>query len=281
MNNKWTIILSLVILACTSVTSAKKETTYTVNSPIMKMISEWVDKDTIVFIDLDDSLTIPKSLMFSQNANPYRSFINDMVILGQKMPSYNLAVAKWYQQREIKLVEDSWPEYIEKLQRKGATVYGLCKMPMHLLNIEKKRYQEIRALNVNFNNLVNDQESLVIEQQENWFSFFYEGIIFTGPYSRSHTVLEFLKVTNIIPSKLVFISNSKPDLDRLDQDLRVFAMKFYDVLYLGAENIPGKPDRELVKFQQQALIKNGRWMEDDVAKTALQQYKQGQGASPK
>ena len=281
MSNKRQIVLFLAIVSIISSASAKLETTYTVNSPIMKKISEWVDKDTLVFVDLDDTVITPKSLMFAYKANPYRSFIDDMINLGKKLPYYNVVVAKWYQQRSVKLVEESWSEYIQKLQSNGAVVYGVCDMPLQLVNIEKKRYQELEELKVNFNNIVNDKETLLIEKHDNWSSLFYKGIIFTVPYSRSHTLMEFLKVTNRVPSKMLFISSVKADIDRVERDLRVFDMKFYNVLYLGVEDIQGKPDSEVVKFQQQELIKTGRWMEDDTAKTALQQYKKNQLASPR
>ena len=112
MNNKIQFILCLIIISFSSVSQAQLVTTYSVNSPIMKEISEWVDKETIVFIDLDDTLMTPKSLMFSHNSNPYRLFIDNMVTLGERVAHYNVTVAKWYKQRQVKLVEDAWPEYI-------------------------------------------------------------------------------------------------------------------------------------------------------------------------
>lgn len=279
MSSNWKILLSIIILGVASITSAKKETTYSVKSLLMTTIGNWVDENTIVFIDLDDNVIMPKSLMFSYKG-PYRSFIDDMVTLGQKVPHYNFTVAKWYQQRAVKLVEDEWPEYIQKLRSEGARVYGVCKMPLHLVNIEQKRYKEAKDLNIKFDELVNEQQAFQIEKIESWFSFFYKGIIFTGPYSISHTLLEFLKITNNMPKKILFISSAKPELDRVEQHLRVFDMKFYNILYLGARDVLGQPDVELVQFQQQELIKNGRWMEDDVANVALQQYKKSQQVIP-
>ena len=94
----------------------------------MKKIAKWADKDTIIFIDLDDTLMTPQSSMFLHNSNPHRLFIDNMLSLGQRLPHYNSVIAKWYQQRKVKLVDDAWPEYIQKLQNKGAVIYGLCKM---------------------------------------------------------------------------------------------------------------------------------------------------------
>ena len=269
MNNKIKLIPCLVIMCLSSISNAKFVTTYSVNSPIMQEIGQWADKDTIVFVNLDDTLMMPKSLMFSYNSNPYRMFIHNMISLGQRMHSYNVIVSKWYQQRQVKLVEDGWVDFIKKLQNKGAVVYGICSMPIHLVNIEEKRYLEAKGLDIIFTNKINGKEVLEIEKQEHWYSFFHKGIIFTGPYSKSHTLMEFLRVTNVIPSKLVFIDHIEHEVKRVEQSLRVFDMEYYNVLYLGVKEVPGKPDADVIKLQQQELIQNGKWMEDDVARALL------------
>ena len=44
MNNKVQVILCMIIISFSSLSQAQLVTTYSVNSPIMKEISEWVDK---------------------------------------------------------------------------------------------------------------------------------------------------------------------------------------------------------------------------------------------
>ena len=269
MSNKIKLILCSVIIFLNSVSEAKFVTTYSVNSPVMQEVGQWADKDTIVFVNLDDTLMMPKSLMFSYNSNPYRMFMDNMISLGERMHSYNIIVSKWYQQRQVKLVEDGWVDFIKNLQGKGVVVYGFCSMPIHLVNIEEKRYLEAKDLDIIFTSKINGQEVLEIEKQERWYSFFHKGIIFTGPYSKSHTLMEFLRVTNVIPKKLVFIDHIEHDVKRVEQSLRVFDMEYYNILYLGVKEVPGKPDVNVIKLQQQELIQNGVWMEDDAARALL------------
>ncbi len=269
MSNKIKLILCSVIMFLNSVSEAKFVTTYSVNSPVMQEVGQWADKDTIVFVNLDDTLMMPKSLMFSYNSNPYRMFMDNMISLGERMHSYNIIVSKWYQQRQVKLVEDGWVDFVKKLQGKGAVVYGFCSMPIHLVNIEEKRYLEAKDLDIIFTSKINGKEVLEIEKQERWYSFFHKGIIFTGPYSKSHTLMEFLRVTNVIPKKLVFIDHIEHEVKRVEQFLRVFDMEYYNILYLGVKEVPGKPDVNVIKLQQQELIQNGVWMEDDAARALL------------
>jgi hypothetical protein len=217
--------------------------------------------------------------MFSFDSNPYRMFINDMVSLGARMSRYNTIVAQWYQQRQVKLVEEAWVDFIKRLQAKGVTVYGFCSMPIHLLKIEEKRYIEAKNLGVVFTSKVNGQENLDIEKKERWYSSFHKGIIFTGPYSKSHTLMEFLKITNLSPKKLAVIDNIEYKLKRIDRSLRVFDMEFYNVLYLGAREVIGRLDADIVSLQQRELIKNGKWLEDEEAKALLKTLKEQQAAT--
>ncbi|MDG1436759.1 MAG: DUF2608 domain-containing protein [Rickettsiaceae bacterium] len=273
MNNKFRYLTCVLIIAIANIAQAKIIPTYSVQATTMQEMSAWVDKDTIVFIDIDDVLMIPKSLMFSKNSNPYGSFVKNMVARGKKINHYNVSVAKWYQQRQVKLVEKEWPDYIKELQAKGALVYGVCKMPLQLVNIEEKRYFEATELGLLFNNKINNQGIFKIKKENEWFSSFNKGIIFTGPYSRSNTIFDFLKLIKKLPKKALFISSIEDDLKRLNKKLRVFDMDYFNVQYLGARNLPGSPDPEIVKFQQKVLLNNGIWMEDDVAKDALDKHK--------
>ena len=87
-----------------------------------------------------------------------------MISLGQRMHSYNIIVSKWYQQRQVRLVEDGWVDFVKKLRSKGAVVYGFCSMPIHLVNIEEKRYLEAKDLDIIFTSKINGKEVLEIEK---------------------------------------------------------------------------------------------------------------------
>ena len=266
------LALMLLLILSSSVANAEFTATYSVNSPTIQKIEEWVDKHTIVFIEIDDTLMMPKSLMFSFDSNPYRLFIDNLISLGARMPAYKASVAVWYQQRQVKLVENGWVDFINRLKEKGVTVYGICSMSLQLLNIEEKRYMEVKDFGITFSNAINKQEDFVIEKKEAWFSRFYKGIIFTGPYSKSHTLIEFLRITSV-PSKMLIISSINQEVKAIDSELRIFNMDYYSVYYLGSREVRGKPDEQLVKLQQQELIQNGKWLEDDAAKLLLQSLK--------
>jgi hypothetical protein len=189
-------------------------------------------------------------------------FIGNLVSAGQKVNAYNTAIANWYGQRQIRLVEEGWVDFIKRVKGKGVKIYGLCSMPIHLTNIGDKRLKELEDLGIIFDNKINDLEQLVIKREQPWFSRFDRGIVYTGPYSKSQTIVELLKIANLSPRKLITFANIKYEVKAIDKALRKFNMYFKNIQYLGAREVTGKPDTEVVKFQQRELIENGKWHED-------------------
>lgn len=259
------LIIFIITISITTISRAEVITTYSVNSSTVKKIEEWVDKDTIIFIEIDDVLVMPKSKMFSYDSNPYRMFLNNLVTLGDRSPVYNKAIANWYGQRKVRLVEDGWIDFIQRVRDKGAKVYGLCSMPIELLNINEKRLKELQDLGIVFDSKINGKEQLIINNERSWPSMFDKGIVYTNAFAKSEAILDLFKVTNLSPKKLLSFGHIKYKVKAFDKVLRRFNMYFKSVLYLGSREVTGRPDAEIVRFQQRELIEKGKWYEDEEA----------------
>ncbi|NRB10858.1 MAG: DUF2608 domain-containing protein [Rickettsiaceae bacterium] len=269
MKNKLKTILFFSIALIFSDIYAKPDITqiHSLQSKYLKKITDVIDKDTIVLITIDDNFVLPKAAMF--NHKLHNNFITNLVRKAEKNPHYLTIVTNWYAQRKIKLVEDGWPEFIESLKEKGATVYGICVMPIALKNIEQHRLSELKQLGINFSEKINDKKVVDIKDVRGWKSMFYHGIIFTGRLNKIQPFIDLIKVTNIDPKKIVIFDNNRRDLTYMGKSMMVFNMWFYGVDYQAISKIKVKPDLNIVKFQQKQLIYQGKWYEDDVAKTML------------
>jgi hypothetical protein len=247
-------------------------TTYSINSSTIQKLNEVIDKDTIIFIELDEVLFMPKSKMFHYNDNPYRLFISDLISLGGEHSRYLIPVAKWYQMRKLVLVEDGWQSFINDLKAKNIPVYGFCTMPIQMNDIEQYRFAEAENLGIKFTDKVNDKNVLQLNKQGNWPSVFYHGIIFTGSFNKSQTLADFIKLTNLSPKKIVIFDKNKNELQRLERSpLIVSRIEFYNILYLGARQLLEQPDQAVVTLQQRTLLENGKWLEDEEAEELLKQ----------
>lgn len=279
MSNKLKLFACLFIIFANTISKAELITTYSVNSSTIQKIEEWIDKNTIIFIELDDTLIMPQSNMFSFDSNPYRMFLSNLVSLGETSPTYTKAAANWFGQRKVKLVEEGWVDFISRARIKGAKIYGICSMPLYLANIEEKRLKELTDLGINFDNKINNSEELVIKHEFLWFSRFHKGIIFNGPYSKHETILELFKIANLSPEKLITFANIKHEVKAVDKALRRFNMYFKSILYLGSREVTGRPNAEIVKLQQSELIEKGKWYEDDEAGKLLDFRRQNENVS--
>jgi len=270
--NKLKLLILCFIILCNQSAFAQIIKTFSSNSETMRAISKWVDGNTLILIELDNSLVVPKSAMFNMKANnPYRSFIQNMLTLSKDQPRYQEIISTWYQQREVMLVEDGWKDFINAAKTKGATVYGICTMPISVKNIERKRYEELKALDIKLSPELNGQDMMEISPNKDWPTNFYQGILFTGYLSKANALMQLIKTTHKFPGKLLVIASSEKELGLVEKAL--WPLKTLDskiVNYIGMMNMPLVTlDKDLILFQQQLLIKQGRWLEDKEAKEAM------------
>ncbi len=248
--------------------------TYSIASDEVKAITTLIDKDSLVLIDIDNTLITPKSRMLAYSS-AQSNFINNLILQAEKRPFLKTAVTAWLQQRKVMLVELEWSNYIEQLKQQGAMVLGVTSMS-HLIyetfkNPELWRYNEISQLGVQFADKVNGKEQINIYKLRSKDSIFYKGIIFTGPYhGQSKTLVEFMRITNLSPNKIVMFSNSASKLASMADAVKTFMLTFHKINYLAVQRLPSAIDNRIIKLQQSTLINTGKWLEDEEAMKELQ-----------
>lgn len=262
ISNLRLLIISLIFTICNPV-KGEIITTYSIDSITIKNIDNLIDKDTLVFIELDDVISIPKSKMFHYGNNPYRLFIPNLLTLSKDNSQYLNLIARWYQMRKLMLVEDGWKNFINDLKKRKIPVYGLATMPIHLQNIEQKRFLELKELGIIFTDKINDKNIMEIDKQDGWSSSFYHGIIFMGPFSKAKTLLNFIKISNISPKKIIVFDKVKYELETIERAFNSFRIDFYSILYWGANQVISIQDPEVIQLQQKALLEKGKWLEDN------------------
>lgn len=269
MKNKLKLLFIVVVFTFCGTAKGEIIPTYSVDSTTIKNLDKLIDENTIVFIELDDVLVMPKSKMFYYGDNPYRLFIYELFSLSKTNPQYLNLIVKWYQMRKLMLVEEGWKNFIENLKKRKIPVYALCTMPIQMKNIEPKRLSELKELGISFTEKINDKDILEIEKKEDHSSIFYHGIIFTGTSAKANALLNFIKTTNISPKKIVIFGNSQPELQAIESNFYRFRINFYSILYLGARKFVDIPDPNVIRLQQQMLFDQGKWLEDEEAEALL------------
>ncbi|WP_342260255.1 DUF2608 domain-containing protein [Candidatus Tisiphia endosymbiont of Metellina segmentata] len=242
--------------------------TYSIDSVTVKNLLEKIDASSLVLINIDDTIVTPKSKMF-RYANPYRGFVEELASLAKYHPNVDEIIAKLLLQRQVMLVEASWPKFIDKLKSSGALVFGFTKInPACRLikNYEEWQYEQLSRLSIKFTDKINNKEILKFDETDKRSPIFHKGIIFTDYLNKAQALREFMSITNILPNNIIIFENRKSELDNIDNFLRTIDLDCYGVEYLAVTELQGTPQEDIVKFQQEILLKTGKWLEDDEAK---------------
>lgn len=246
--------------------------TYSVDSVTMKDLLLKIDQNSLVLIDIDNTIITPKSQLFRYNNNPYINFTQNLYSFAINDPSVNNVIAQLMQQRQMMLVEEGWINFINQMKKQGATVLGLQEVtiPCNLIeNYEGWLYTLLYGFNINFTSKINDKDVFRFDQHDASAPIFYLGIIFTGNNSKVKSLIEFLKIISKVPTKIIVFANNKKDLKDIDSYLRNIDIEYYGIEYLGWQQLQGSPDAQVVKLQQSTLLNTGQWLEDDVAAKIL------------
>jgi hypothetical protein len=265
-NNK--SIIFILLLSFAHFSFGEITSTFSIESSTIKDLSTKIDAETIILINIDDTLIMSESKMFLPT-NPHHSFIDILTNASKARPFFNKAIQNWLLQRKLVLVEPSWPEFVEELQKKGAQVWGMSQMHYKIYaliqNPEEWRYNELIDLKVLFSEKLAGQSIVKLSIDSQKQPIFYKGIIFTGKANKAETILDLLKTGNLRPKKIIIIDNNKTDLKLMQRALRKFDIDFYGINYLAVSQMKIKINEELIKLQQDTLIHEGKWLEDDQA----------------
>ncbi|WP_341749963.1 DUF2608 domain-containing protein [Candidatus Tisiphia endosymbiont of Sialis lutaria] len=267
------LLLILVMLPYTSY--AIIIPTYSIDSVTVKNLFEKINGSSLVLINIDDTIITPKSNMF-RYANPYAGFTEELAALKKYRSNIDEVIAKLLLQRQVMLVEDNWSKFIDKLKSSGALVFGFTKINpacRRIENYEEWQYEQLSRLGIKFTDKVNNKEILKFDENDKRSPIFYKGIIFTDFLNKTQALYEFMRITNILPDNIIIFENKKSELNDIDNFLKTADLNYYGIEYLAVTELKGTPQDNIVKLQQEVLLKTGKWLEDDDAKQFIENNK--------
>ncbi len=264
-----TIFLSGAIADISYVTS--------INSKDFQKILSIADQDTLIVVAIDNNLILPKAKMFNFMGSPYKNFIIDLIKQAPSKPYLYKPITTWFNDRQIMLVENSWPEFLNKLKSTRSRIFGLSKIDPSIYEIlkdpEDKEYRELKSLGIQFTDQVTGKHLIDLASNQGRHGLFYQGIIFAGPFSISKILTEFLRVTTLMPRKIIYVDSNLNNIKQLEYHLRTFDLTFLGINYLAISQYNYLPNKEIVELQQKTLITENKWLEDDEAEAVLRKNK--------
>jgi hypothetical protein len=225
------------------------------------IISEF-SKDSVIFLDVDDTLITPLSTTFRRP--PYNRLIEEIKNNKEDYFNFMEIVSNWRLQRKAILLDKKWPEIINKLKERFV-VYGLTKMDIgrfgNIESMEKWRINELRSFGINFS------DNTKIPEGNIGGASFYHGIFMTGSNTKAQTLDCYLQY---FPKQHIVLVDDKVGYLR---DVQNFCfehfIKFTGILFEGLQELSGCPNPDIAAIQKRYLIEKAQWLEDDQAEKLL------------
>lgn len=235
-------------------------TTASSASEILELIKN-IPAEALIFLDVDDTVITPKSVTFRKP--PYNQMLDRIKANKGNYDNFEEIVSNWRLQRKVILIDEEWVQVLNTL-KKHYFVYALTQMnPGEFGNIpsmQEWRYEELKSLGIDFSD---NKKLAIFNSAKKDDTVFYKGIFITGNHSKSGTLAKFSK--ELQASFIVFVDDRKNHIEDMKNYCEKNNIGFLGILFEGLKNLSGEPDPKLARFQEQYLIENAEWLEDNEA----------------
>lgn len=165
------------------------------------------------------------------------------------------------------LVDECTPQFLGNLNQRAiptiALTANLTGAFGSIKNMETWRIQNLKLLGIDFSKSAPYQKPLIFNDLASYrdnYSTYLEGVLFVNGtrVSKGDAFLSFLKKTEILPEKIIFIDDKEDNLKSLEAAIQKLdhPVEYQGLHFLGAQKYPSKTISEEefeAKWQQLAL----------------------------
>jgi hypothetical protein len=260
-------LLSIFLLLPSQAWAAVDRVIKTNDIGIVEAKLDTANLDTLVIIDVDNTIITPASSSFRVE-NPNDTVIADINRNRVSIVDYDHVMSSYHQQRQVILVSDKWPSIIDRLRDRGVSVYALAVNESGQLGdikrVEEWQSDELVDYRINFSRHFGEREDFVLVPGGRSPAVFYHGVITTGSNSSGSVVRALLKETRY--KRVIYVDDTLGKLNEVAAVCDKMGVGFTGILYRGVTLIEGQPSEEIVTVQRDSLIHDHIWLEDHAAR---------------
>ena len=192
-------------------------------------ITEYLDSETLVILDIDDTLLVPIQTL---GTDPW--FLSRLEyhwhITNDRSRALDKALAEWEAVRhltDVKLVEAKTDEIIDNMQRNNIVVMGLTTQG---LSLSDRTPVQLQSLSINLSKSApSSQDCYFINGARG--VLYHHGILFTSGTSKGEALLQLLDLIDYHPKKIVFINDKKTHLQDVEKSATSRNINFVGLRY--------------------------------------------------
>jgi len=192
-------------------------------------IQTYVNEETLILFDIDDTLMVPKQMLGSDEWFGYRCRFHREQGLDQGK-ALEKALAEWEAVRhltEMEIVEEGTAQAIRELQEKGFQCMGFTTQGLALAT---RTAQQLRGLDIDLKKSIPFQDDCYLEL-DNHGVLFRNGIFFTSGTNKGKALFALCEKMGYSPKKIVFINDKYSHLREVEKVAEEKQVKFVGLRY--------------------------------------------------
>ncbi len=231
-------------------------------------ILSYVDEETLVVFDIDETIMYLRSLFYHPHARIVRSRLHR--VIGSDKES-DMLFGILFKNIELSLLESDFPELFKKIKEKAAGTMACTSRSSGFigkLSATQHVFEQLKEFGIVFKAM--NQPSFVIlkdsscEKKERCDPEVYHDILFTQGRDKGPALILFFQQTGLWPKKVIFVDDLEKNIHSVKDTLSSHGIPCTCFHYTRSP-VYKIWNEELVQFQVSHLLKYHEWLSDDEA----------------
>lgn len=208
-------------------------------------IVQYIEEDTLVLLDIDDTLLIPVQALgtdvwFCARLNQYKETLSPKEALDKTL-------AEWEAIRQltkVKIVEEGTERIISDLQSKNIPVMGLTTQGLALATCT---VNQLHTLDIDLTKTApSNEDHYFINHHGNLYR---HGILFTSGTPKGKALLKLLEAMQYFPKRIVFINDKATHLRDVEETVEANGYEFIGLRYSYSDGRVAEYNPEIAEIQ--------------------------------
>lgn len=236
-----------------------------------------LDANSLVLLDVDDTLLMPKDCILQSNAERYvLQYSKDAYLETNKNAPKNIPALIWAKM-QYETVNPKLVDIVQDLQIKNIKTIAFTNAPIgphdSIPSMEDWRIEHLKQNQFDFSSAFPDFPLLPFDLNTGIFArfktpapvLFKLGVLYANGQHKGPVLKAFLKVINCKPSIIFFLDDRLDYLKSVEKALEGSDIAFVGFHYTEAKAKPCKVNGPVARFQFLHLYRDGEWLNDDEA----------------
>jgi hypothetical protein len=212
-----------------------------------KEVPSFVTEDTLVLLDIDDTLLIPVQMLGCDEWFKHRLELhlkNGMTF----SHALDLALAEWEAIRhitEMEIVEPGSEDIVRDMQKKGVKMLGLTTQGIAL---SYRTVKQLQSHHINFLDSSPFKEPFYFEEKDQGV-LYRKGILFTSGTAKGEALFKLCDHHNFRPKRIVFVNDKDTHLKDVEESAEKRGVEFIGLRYGYSDGRKASFDPHLADIQ--------------------------------